>query len=67
MQRYVVYLCEALRKHGVVIANDQPPTLGPFNPTVEGGPRKGLGAAAAAAYKAGGCAPQLILVVLPGR
>jgi eukaryotic translation initiation factor 2C len=67
MKRYMVYLMGTLESHGVKIANKAPTLVGPINPLKEQDVRAALQTAARAAFKAGGCAPQLIFVILPGR
>lgn len=67
MQRYITYLCQTLRQHGVPIENDTPECFGPIDPRPEGNVESALQQAARSAFRAGKCAPQLICVVLPGR
>jgi eukaryotic translation initiation factor 2C len=67
MKRYISYLMDTLITHGVKIANKTPTLVGPINPIKEIDVKNALQTAARAAFKAGGCAPQLIFVILPGR
>ncbi|OCF39530.1 hypothetical protein I317_06689 [Kwoniella heveanensis CBS 569] len=67
MRRYIGYLCQTLRNHGVVVANRTPECIAPRDPRQEGNILAALKEAGRAAYMAGKCAPQLICCVLPGR
>ncbi|WVQ97314.1 hypothetical protein IAU59_004425 [Kwoniella sp. CBS 9459] len=67
MQRYVTYLCDTLKNHGVNVANSTPVCIPPRDPRQVENVLGGLKEAARAAYMAGNCAPQLICCVLPGR
>lgn len=67
MAAFVARLVNCLRSHGITVETDQPPLLGPFNPNQDGSIRQGLGDAAGGAFRAGGRAPQLVIVLLPGR
>ena len=67
MHRYISYLCQTLKQHGVPIENERPECFGPIDPRSEGNVEGALKQAARSAYHAGKCPPQLICIVLPGR
>lgn len=67
MKRYVAYMVEVLRAHGVEVANAKPKCIGPIDPRKPEAIKEALQLAAREAYMAGKCSPQLICAVLPGR
>lgn len=67
MKRYIIYLMKTLITHGVKIETKAPMLLGPYNPTQPDAVRDAMTKAARAAFELGGCAPQIIFVILPGR
>jgi eukaryotic translation initiation factor 2C len=67
MKRYVTYLVDTLKSHGVQVDNPRPPLVGPRDPRTQAGIIEGLQMGAREAYKATGKKPQLLCVVLPGR
>jgi eukaryotic translation initiation factor 2C len=77
MQGFITYLVNNLKRNGMSVPTERPPLIGPINPA-QGPPGPGgvsqavlsaLTEAGSAAFAAGGrtVAPQLILVILPGR
>lgn len=77
MQGFITYLVNNLKRNGMSVPTDRPPLFGPINPA-QGPPGPGgiseavfnaLMTAGGAAYAAGGktIAPQLIVIILPGR
>lgn len=67
MKRYVTYMIDVLRAHGVVVDNARPKCIGPIDPRQPDAIKGALQHAAREAYMAGKCSPQLICIVLPGR
>ncbi|KAJ9122250.1 hypothetical protein QFC22_001670 [Naganishia vaughanmartiniae] len=77
MQGFITYLVNNLKRNGMSVPTERPPLLGPINPAqgttgssgVSEGVYNALLNAGSAAYAAGGktIAPQLIIVILPGR
>lgn len=77
MQGFITYLVNTLKKNGMDVPTQRPPLIGPINPAQGGhGPggvnetvHSALMNAGGQAFAAGGktIAPQLIIVILPGR
>lgn len=67
MKRYITYLVGTMQAHGVVVQLPTPPLIPPRDPRQLSTVKATLQEAALEAYKATGCDPQLICVVLPGR
>ncbi|KAJ9093915.1 hypothetical protein QFC19_008147 [Naganishia cerealis] len=77
MQGFVTYLVNTLKKNGMDVPTNRPPLLGPINPAqgpsgpggVSEGVLNALMNAGSQAFAAGGktVAPQLIIIILPGR
>jgi eukaryotic translation initiation factor 2C len=67
MKRYVTYMIQVLRAHGVEVENAKPKCIGPIDPRDPSDIKGALQLAAREAYMSGKCSPQLICAVLPGR
>lgn len=77
MQGFITYLVNTLKRNGMSVPTHRPPLIGPINPAQGGAGTGGVNEtifnalmnAGSSAYQAGGktVAPQLIIVILPGR
>lgn len=67
MQRWITYLCTALGRLGVEVANKNPPIIPPADPRQHSNLLGSMQAAARDAFQVSGETPQLIVVILPGK